>query len=298
MAVFLLVPYPRPVGERFGASPVFDLRATGDPILGRLFFLNRDASSGRAVMLPTKPNAVLEWLADNGLENLPVIVVHRTSKLLVSRARGCNGDARSEKIREVLPIATVEELEEALKMSHRELLLTPTICPDGVWERGKAAKYVPGPTPEKAIQKALRIALTSWFRGVVKAEVEDSISVGRIDIRLLRPAVDGSFAYWAILELKVIKSFHHAAGKKPLVSVTDDENAAAVAEGVRQARAFGKDRNAEPFLDVFDLRKNKTVQILEHIIVVDELKKYALEPRCHVWPLYGSASDARVAGWP
>jgi hypothetical protein len=298
MAAFLHVPYPRPMGDKFGAVPVYDLKATGDSILGKLFLLNRDASSGRAMSFPSKPNELLEWLADNGLGEYPLVIVHRNAKLLYYRKNGSQGDARSEKIRDIPPVVSVEELEDALRVSHRESLLTPMICPDGVWKKGAAAKYIPGPTPEKAIQKMLKIALTSWFRGLVRAEMEDSISVGRIDIRLLREDQEGNLGYWAILELKVIKSYHHATGKKKATAVADDENAAAVAEGVRQARAFGKDRNAEAFLDVFDLRKDKAANILDHALVVTELDQCALKPRSHIWPLFGSASDARLAGWP
>ena len=298
MSVFLLVPYPRQIGERFGASPVFDLHATGTPIMGILFFLNRDASNGRAIALPAQPNSMLEWLADNGLANVPVVVLHRKAKLLVARARGCNGDARSEKIRDTPPVASLDELEAALNLSHRELLLTPSVCPEGVWAKGKSSKYIPGPLPENQSNQTLRIALTTWFRGVVKAEMEDAVTVGRIDIRLLRLTNDGSFVYWAIVELKVIKSFKHATGNKKPSQVTDKENAAEVAEGVRQARAFGKDRHAEPFLDVFDLRKDKGAKVLEHASVVNELAKCSLKPRCKVWPLFGSASDARIAGFP
>lgn len=298
MSVFLLVSYPRQVGERFGASPIFDLRATKTPILGKLFFLNRDASSGRTIALPAQPDSMLEWLADNGLANVPVVVLHRESKLLVSRALGSDGDARSERIRDTPPVATLEELEAAMDLSHRELLLTPKVCPEGVWAKGKSSEYIPGPLPEKSIQRTLRIALTTWFRGVVKAEIEDAITVGRIDIRLLRLTSEGSFDYWAILELKVIKSFKHAAGKKKPSPVTDKENAADVAEGVRQARAFGKDRHAEPFLDVFDIRKDKVTNVFEHDLVVNELAKCDVKLHCKVWPLFGSASDARIAGFP
>lgn len=298
VAVFVLAPYPRKIGELMGASAVSDLVATNDPILGRIFFVNRDASSGRGMPLPVTPNEILEWLADKQLDELPVITVYRSSKLLISRTRGAKGDTLKDIIRDKAPVASLDEIEEALKLSHRELLLTPTKCPQGVWEPSRAAEYVPGDRPEKAIQRELATALTSWFHGVVKAEMEDTITVGRIDIRLLRPDSEGHFAYWVILELKVIKSSHNAAKGKKATEVTSGDNAAAVAEGIRQASAFGRDRRAEPFVDIYDLRKDKAEDVLAHAAVVRELKNCSLKPKCRVWPLFGSASDARLAGYP
>lgn len=298
VAVFVLAPYPRKIGEELGATAVSDLIATNDPILGQIFFLNRDASSGRGMPLPVKPNEILEWLVDKNLGQLPVVTIHRSSKLLTSRARGAMGDTRRDVIRDKPPVATLGEIQQALEVSHREMLLTPSVCPDGVWEPGRAAEYVPGERPEKAIQRQLVVVLTSWFHGIVKAEMEDRIVLGRIDIRLLRPDSDGHFAYWVILELKVIKSSHNAPKGTEPTEVKVSDNAAAVAEGVRQASAFGRDRKAEPFLDIYDLRKDKAEDILSHSVVVDELKKWTPKPECRVWPLYGSASDARIAGRP
>jgi hypothetical protein len=298
VAVFVLAPYPRKIGEQLGATPVSDVIATNDPLLGRIFFLNRDASSGRGMTFPVEPNEILEWLMDNKLDQLPVVTVYRNSKLLISRARGAMSDTRADIIRDKPPLATLGEIEEALVVSHREMLVTPTVCPVGVWEPDRAAEYVPGADPEKSIQRVIRIALTSWFHGVVKVEMEDTITYGRIDIRLLRPDSEGHFAYWVILELKVIRSSHNAAKGVVATKVTAGDNAKAVVEGIRQASAFGRDRKAEPFVDIYDLRKDKSDDVLSHTLVVQELSALSPKPECRVWPLYGSASDARNAGLP
>lgn len=298
VAVFVLTPYPRKVGEQLGAAAVSDLIATNDPILGRIFFMNRDASSGRGMPFPVGPNEILEWLVDKRLDRLPVVTVHRNSKLLISRAQGAMSDTRRDVIRDKPPLATLDEIQEALVVSHRELLLTPTVCPSGVWEPGRAAEYVPGERPEKSIQREIATVLTSWFHGIVKAEMEDTIAVGRIDIRLLRPDSEGHFAYWVILELKVIKSSVNAVKGVKANEVKARDNAAAVVEGIRQASAFGRDRRAEPFVDIYDLRKDKSDDVLLDALVVAELNSSSPKPQCRVWPLYGSASDARIAGWP
>ena len=51
-------------------------------------------------------------------------------------------------------------------------------------------------------------------------------------------------------------------------------------------------------MDIYDLRKDKAEDILSHTVVVEELSRCSLKPECRVWPLYGSASDARIAGFP
>lgn len=297
VAVFLLAQYPRKVGEPLGAKPVTDPIATEDAILGRLFFLNRDASSGRVMPLPTSPNEILEWLEDQGLQDLPVVIVYRHKKLMVSRSMGSASDARREVIRDKPPVGSLDEVLEALVMSHKDLFLTPSVCPPGIWEPERSAQYIPGERPEKAIQRELATVLYSWFHGVLKAEMEDSISVGRIDIRLLRPDEDGNLSYWVILELKVIKSNHNAKKPKKPTAVTETENAEAIAEGIRQASSFAKNRNAEPLLEIYDLRKDKSTDLLKHSLVAEQLGKCELKPTCRLWPLYGSASDARDAGY-
>ena len=90
-----------------------------DPLLGRLFFANRDASGGRVMPLPTDPNAILEWLDDEGLGDCPIVTVYRKSKEMVTRRAGTSNSARSDPIRDHEPSATLPELLEALQHFHR-----------------------------------------------------------------------------------------------------------------------------------------------------------------------------------
>jgi hypothetical protein len=66
---------------------------------------------------------------------------------------------------------------------------------------------------------------------------------------------------------------------------------------VRQVNAFAKHCYAEPLLEIFDLRKDKRPNILEEQLVTQELAKCQPAPSCRTWPLFGSASDARRAGF-
>ena len=298
LAVFVMVDHPRQVGERHGARPFADPLAKDDPLLGHLFFANRDASAGRFMSIPTDPNAILEWVADHDLGDRPIVIVYRTSKQMVTRRAGIDDPARHDPIRDQEPSATLPELMEALDHFHRTGLLTPMCCPDGVWEPGRAARYVPGPHPEGSIQSALEVALNFWFRGVVKAEHEDNTNIGRIDVRLLKKSKDGSLAYWVIMELKVIKSFRNAPQGSDPSPVSDADNVAAIVEGVRQAGAYRENRSAEEgLLEIYDLRKDKTDDLRKHEKVSAAMSRLTPQPEVHVWPVFGSAQDARNAGF-
>jgi hypothetical protein len=298
VAVFLHTPYPKKTGDKLSGVPVSNLLASSRPVLGKLFILNRDASWGRVVDLPTDADGVIDWLIASELGDHPVIFAYRSSRRLLARAKGAKFEITAKEIiRDKPPLATLEEVGEALNLFHRENLLSPSVCPAGVWEQHRAADYIPGVRPEKAIQVVLRTALFSWFRGIVHAKIEDPTPVGRIDVRLLQKS-DGAWAYWVILELKVLRSSHNAKKGKAAKPVNVAANAEEVAEGVRQVDSFARHWEAIPLLEIFDLRKDKRQDILAHDIVTTELAKHLpAPPACRVWPLFGSAKDARFVGY-
>ena len=299
-AVFVLVQHPRRVGETHGAQRFLDPIAKNDPLLGRLFFANPDASSGLVMEMPVSdPNTILEWLSNNELSDCPVVIVYRNAKMIITRRKGIEDLVTIDAIRDHPSDVTPSELSAALQFFHSNHLLTPGICPVGVWNRGKASKYIPGPQPEKSIQAALGIYLNGKFEGVAKAEYEDKIEIGRIDIRLLVAADnDGPLMYWAILELKIIKSFASTEESDHPSEIDRSVNINAIREGIKQASAFQKSRRAVlGSLEIFDLRRNKDDNLLEDQRVVSEKQNVQPIPECRVWPLYGSSKDARDAGY-
>ncbi len=297
VSVFLHTPYPNKTGDQLSGVPVSNLLASTRPLFGKLFILNRDASWGRVMDLPADGEAMIDWLIDNDLGDNPVIFAYRASRLLLARGKGAKCEVtRKELIRDQPPLATLQEIGEALSLFHKENLLSPSVCPSGVWEASRASEYVPGIRPEKAIQAVLRTALFSWFRGVVHANIEDPTPVGRIDVRLLQKS-GGAWAYWAILELKVLRSSHNATKGNVTKPVNLAANAEEIAEGIRQVDSFARHWEAIPLLEIFDLRKDKKHDVLKHDIVRSELKNHSPSPRCRVWPLFGSAKDARLAGY-
>lgn len=292
VAVFVLVDYPRKVGETHRGKPFADPMAQGTPLLGRLFFASADASHGHYIPVPREPAVVLEWLEDQGLAACPTVIVYRNAKQMVTRKFGIRDWARSDAIRDQEPLATLQELKDALEHYHRSRVVSPLGCPDGVWKEHCADRYIPGEQPEKSIQKDLQIALNFWFRGIVKAESEDSTNIGRIDVRLLKRQANRGLGYWIILELKVIKSFTNTAS-----SVSDSSNVEAIAKGVKQAGSYRANRHAdEGRLEVYDLRQDKSEDLTARKDVSDALSMYSPPPVVDVWPVFGSADDARNAG--
>ena len=292
VAVFVLVDYPRKVGETHDGTPFADPMAQGTPLLGNLFFSSADATHGQFIPIPTEPNAILEWFEDHELRACPMVAVYRNAKEMVTRHRGIENSAKRDAIRDQEPSATVQELMEALKHYHRSRVLTPADCPEGVWEPGSAHRHIPGPQPEKSIQSDLEVALNFWFRGVIRAEGEDRTNIGRIDVRLLKKESTGRLAYWIILELKVIKSFTNTSS-----SVADSANVEAIVKGVQQAGSYRANRRAEEgMLEVFDLRRDKSDDLKSRETVSQALATYSPPPRVHIWPVYGTAEDARKAG--
>ena len=141
-----------------------------------------------------------------------MIVVYRSSLKMATRRSGIEDNAYYDRIRNIEPKATMDDLVEALEFFHVRQLTPASLCD---WNLGKLigqrSMYL-GRAPEKAVQESLCIVLSSWFRGIVRVEPEDSISIGRIDVRLLKPSMEEkALTYWAIIELKIIKSFTNAS---------------------------------------------------------------------------------------
>ena len=298
VAVFILVERPRETGDQFEAMPIMDPVATDERLLGRLFFMNRDASRGRYIDLPTEPARIGDWIFDNHLSNRPVIIIYRKSLQMVTRRSGIEDHAYYDRIRNTKPKATIDDLVEALDFFHIRQL-TPASCADGIWELGRAAEYIPGRAPEKAVQKSLCIVLSSWFHGLVRVESEDSTSIGRIDVRLLKPSMEeDALAYWVIIELKVIRSFTNASMGHDPNPVNPSRNIEGIVEGLKQANAYCINRKAEEgLLEIFDLRKDKGENLLNSPKVIETLQDLSPEPHHNVRPIFGSSQDARDAGY-
>ena len=302
LAVFVRSAYPRAAaGHLKDSKACADLIATSEPILGRIHVLNFDASQGRSAPLTgNSAGEVVEWLTDQPFSSDQIIILYRESLQLVERAGGvAGGTTRLERIRLAPPDLTQAELIEALDTFHRRTVLTPSMCPKDVWRVKHAQQYHPAPRPEKAIQDCLKVFLVGWWRGLLRAECEDEIGIGRIDIRLLRPdPLRREMCYWSIIELKIVKSFRYPSANGTPDTVTDLENAQVVAQGVEQASDFARDRGVFGVLEIYDMRKDKKMaNPISHALVVHALADHYPNPVMRLTPLFGSADHARHAGY-
>ena len=298
VGAFIMTPRPRQFMKRFNAIPITDPAATEDPLLGRVSLLTRDGARGHAFKMPCTPNELPDWLMDQGMGDAPLVLAYRATSIMSIRLDGANSEwCRNDAIRDHPPEVTLCELQEALGHFRLSQLLTPGFCIKGVWEPKLAAFYIPGPEPERSIQSGLTIALNSWFHGIIKAEIEDSTSVGRIDVRLLMADGNKPLAYWAIIELKVVKSFTNATNRNRATTIAPSENVEVILKGLHQAWAYQSNRKAElGLLEIFDLRQNKQDNLLNHDKISKVIASLDPRPSIKMRPLYGSADDARLAG--
>ena len=133
----------------------------------------------------------------------------------------------------------------------------------------------------------------------MRAEHEDTTNIGRIDVRLLIKSDQGHpLTYWAIIELKVIKSFVNAKKGCDPNRVNDSVNINLLIEGIRQAWAYQQNRETDiGLLEVFDLRKDKRTNLIRDDKVIAGTTQYTPTPKQHVRPIFGKARDARIAGF-
>jgi hypothetical protein len=248
--------------------------------------------------MPCEPDELLNWLEDRGFGGAPLVIAYRPLAKMTVRTAGVQAAiTREEAIRSVPPGATVEALREALERFRLDQLVTPGHCELGVWEPKRAGAYVPGARPEHAIQNGLSRYLSSWFHGVIKVVCEHSTNIGRIDVKLLTNEDGKPLAYWAILELKVIKTFAHAIGNTKPGEIGRPGNVEAIKKGLRQAWGYQKNSKTEHgLLEVFDMRQDKSDDLFADSEVLKQLAKLSPKPEYHIRPMYGSAEDARIAG--
>jgi hypothetical protein len=302
ISILIRADYPRQAAASLpGAKPSADMIGTDEPLMGRIFLLDRNASQGWSADLPlTDPGEIVEWLSTLPFADSQAIIVYRTTALLIERANGAlGGTTRQQRIRDREPEVTLNGLLEALDFFHSANLITPQNCPRGVWKVGHAASYHPGRKPEDSLQSELRTSLNAWFRGRLRVEREITTEIGRIDIGLLIPLDNTNLglAYWGVVELKVVKSFRHSTRDDRLVRVTPMENAREVAEGIRQAHAFRQNRGcAYAVLEIYDMRADKGTDPREHAEVRATLPMCSPPPEIRLMPMFGSASQAREAG--
>ena len=169
---------------------------------------------------------------------------------------------------------------------HKSLLVTPSVQLSNLKLWRTQSKHLPVARAEKRIQDYLHLALAVEFPSCVIRR-EQSQATGRLDLEIEEPVTGqaGLVVRHALLELKVLRSYR---GRGTSVS---EKNGDAIADGVRQAGAYRKERGTRTSaLCCFDMRKSKDgEQCFLHVVGLARYWKVTLK----LWPLFASSKAYR-----
>jgi hypothetical protein len=155
----------------------------------------------------------------------------------------------------------------------------------GLW--AKASKYWVDRSAEDRVEFSLREGLTGAFPSCV-IRAEQSQTSGRLDLEVEEPHWDdpSDVTRHAILELKILRSYRSTGTPVP-----DSENVKAVADGVRQAASYRKERRSRASaLCCFDMRETFSAQqCFTHVQGL--AKRHVVTLR--VWHIFNSSQTYR-----
>jgi hypothetical protein len=295
-AVFLLRPVPPDdTLAQTRVAPMVDNGLT--PIAGRVWFVNSAVCRGRYIDFEYVGDAELFDFVENTLRcgDVPAVVYEPRTDPATLRFYP-NGLFEAD-ICTVVAIGqdrdiAVHEILDVIDEIHRRVLVTPDAqdAAGSVWE--KADRGLPAHDAEGRIQMHLRTGLTVAFLGCRVRKEQPGIP-GRLDLQIERtdPRAQGTIAIFAVLELKVLKSYWSSGNP-----VTDRENQQAVQDGVRQAATYRDDRHARAAaVCCFDMRREHTGDRC-----FDDVTDLAsrLDVTTKAWHLFWSAADWRTVAAP
>lgn len=301
-AVFVMVDRPRFIAENISlnSTPVVSPGSSGStPLFGNLFLMNMDCSRGNFIPLPCKQNELLDWLDDQYLGHWPLAIAYRNTSKFIMRYAGTDDVVREFNIRDQLPEVTCEQLVKALTVFYENYLQTPNRYARGIWEEGHEKKYIPGQNPELCIQKELVPGLDMWFNGCSRISVEGGTSLGRYDIQLQKPGEDKMMGNWAIIELKIIKTYSNPKSGGAPAPVSESTNIREIKKGLRQVSAYSDKTSSElALLEIFDMRRDKSNDLTQNANVQKQINNLEPKPIYNTRKMYGSAEQARRDLYP
>lgn len=291
-AIFVRALRPREAAEMHGTSTVItdiDLR---DPQQwqGRLIFAAQHGTGGWGVHMPSNDlGTALKALIDTGHGDAPIATVYANRRVISCAIDGAAAGALTLKLG--LPVITrpvsLQDLQDVLEIIRQEGLVTPAVSPPTLWI--DAPKYVPGEETERLLQWCVASEMRAFFRPIL-AEREQVTAIGRIDICLTDPqTTDPKLRHPAVVELKVLRSKSSTGA-----AVSERINIAAVAGGMRQAKAYRVKKNAIlGILACFDLRQIKDDILSNNVVQRARGRYYDNRMTVTVLPIYGQPEDAQ-----
>lgn len=290
--IFVRALRPREAASKFGAASIVTDIELRNPAqwAGKLVFTAQHGTGGWAVPMPGDDlNQAMEMLIEHGHGDDPIATLYADIRVISCAVGGAVADEQSMKL--ALPDAprpiTLGDIHDVLQLVRREGLMTPSVCPPNLWS--DPASYLPSTETERLLQWCVAAEMRAHFRPVL-AEREQITAVGRIDICLTNPhAKTAEARHPAVIELKALRSKSSTG-----TAVTERSNIAAIASGLRQAKAYRVTKKAIlGVLACFDLRQKKTA-LLENDIVKKARGRYSDDRMAvSLLPIYGQPEDAQ-----
>lgn len=240
--------------EMFKAGRSFDRTVhTGRVRLaGRIHFMTHRAASSVFEEYTGDANGVFEQIAKLQCDRQPALVYDPSDgkSTLTYYPQGTHTDDGLVEVQLDAGPVTETEILSVIEAVYRAELCTPDNSgPTKLWQN--ATKGYPIEDAERTVQQFLRVGLAARFHWCT-ISAEQSSKLGRTDLEVVddRTGEVGSITHYALLELKVLRSFSHSGTEYPATK-TDE----AVSKGVNQAHTYGGNKNSLlRMLCCFDMR--------------------------------------------
>ncbi|ABF09705.1 hypothetical protein [Cupriavidus metallidurans] len=221
-------------------------------LAARVHFMTHRAASSVFEEYVGDANGVFDRIAELQCDRLPALIYDPSSgkSTLTYYPRGTHTDDGLVEVQLDASSVTEAEILSVIEAVYRTELCTPDNSgPTKIWQN--AGKGHPIEEAERTVQQFLRVGLAARFHWCT-IRAEQSGKLGRTDLEVVddRTGEAGAITHYALLELKVLRSFSHS-GTAYSATATDD----AVSKGVNQAHSYGVSNNSLlRMLCCFDMR--------------------------------------------
>lgn len=221
-------------------------------LAGRVHFMTHRAASSVFEEYTGDANGVFDRIAELQCDRLPALVYDPSAgkSTLTYYPQGTHTDDGLVEVRlDVGPVTEAEILSVIGAVYRAELCTPDNSGPTKVWEN--ANKGHPIKEAERTVQQFLRVGLAARFHWCT-IRAEQSSKLGRTDLEVVddRTGEAGVITHYALLELKVLRSFSHSGTAYQEADTND-----AISKGVNQAHSYGVNNNSLlRMLCCFDMR--------------------------------------------
>lgn len=253
LAIFILHGSPGGAVEAAESVPMLNNGLT--PLTGRLWFTAAAVVSGHCVDLPPSNDSErLSYVTDTlkyGSEPTVVFDARTSVPQLRWYPEGLQ-DPDTVEVKAIDGEVTCEDVFDAISVLHKKCLITPTGLPQGVNLWNNASQRWVRRDAEALLQSLLKVGLMFRFPYCTIRHEQPQMT-GRTDLEIeyIDPIDHSIVTRYAILELKVLRSFGSTGG-----SVSPSRTNEHINDGVEQANAYRIDKEARwSALCCFDMRE-------------------------------------------